>query len=166
MDNHLDLAKKLNELAKRGEGGEKINAQKLLAKFCAKHGINIDEVDDEKTQSFTVKIPDELQWLYFRTVGQVTQKDNNVWNQRKRNHFRIECTESEFVLINSIYDHYKKELGKQLELLKTAFIIKHRIWMDGNSTGKPPSAEEQERINKAFRMAENMETESYQKRLK
>lgn len=167
MSEAIDYIRKIKALADRGEGGEAINAQKLFFKMCEKHGIDPYEIDEEKTKEFTVTIPKELRWLYIQTYMQVTQaEESRIWSTYKPNRYIVECKESDFVLIGSMYQHYKNELGKQIDIMKTAFIIKNKLWSKNTKTqSKELTKEQQDQLDKAFAMANNMEVEGYLKRI-
>ena len=50
MSKILELARKFYELAKQGEGGEKINAQKKLDEIMLEHNLNIEDVEGEEVK--------------------------------------------------------------------------------------------------------------------
>ena len=48
MNSKEEMLKKLLALSKQGVGGEKINAEALLNKLLKKHGLTIEDIDDEE----------------------------------------------------------------------------------------------------------------------
>lgn len=46
MEKYIELAKKLKELADRGTGGEKVNAEQQLTRLMEKHGITLEDIED------------------------------------------------------------------------------------------------------------------------
>ncbi len=52
MDKYIELAKKLKAHADRGFDGEKINAEKMLNRLLEKHGITIEDIEQDKKSDY------------------------------------------------------------------------------------------------------------------
>ena len=51
----LELLQKIKALAEKGQGGEKINAQKILAQLMEKYNISETELSDEVLKEFDIQ---------------------------------------------------------------------------------------------------------------
>ena len=52
----LDRLRKMKQLADRGVGGERENAERLLAEIAAQYGINLADLEEEKLEDFYVTL--------------------------------------------------------------------------------------------------------------
>jgi DNA polymerase III delta prime subunit len=66
MSKHIELAKKLKVLSKRGIGGEKENAERMLSEIMTKYGLSDEDIEGEKLNEY-----------YFN----IEKSDNKFWCQ-------------------------------------------------------------------------------------
>lgn len=173
----IELAKKLKALADRGVGGEKDNAEKILSNFLKKHNLAFDEIEEEKIDHYFFSIDPNYQKLLNQIVKNVDyslslygELDKETIKKHKMpgNYF-TECTASQFVLISSMFDFYKKVYDDEVRVFFTAFCTANDLL----STPPPEqqrslselSPEELRDYRKANRMAEGITKKQYFKSL-
>lgn len=134
MNKILELAKKIKALADQGVGGEKLNAQKMLAALCAKHGIDIDELEERETVATHTFIATKLtEKLLDQIIWKVCGGKTKLYEPgRKRYGTRIECTEAQRLEILALYSIYSRALAKAVEDVKRAFIQANDIFPTGD----------------------------------
>lgn len=80
--------------------------------------------------------------------------------------FVIECTNSEFILIEQMFEHYSQLFDKEYEVFYEAFIHSNKLY-----SSKPPidlkdlSDFEMEQRLRAEKMAKTINSESFKKRI-
>ena len=136
MSDINERLKKLKELALRGVGGEKDQAQAILEKLIKKYNVNIDDLDESKTQMFIFEYHGEIEKrLLVQIAYKILNNDNCVYNRRYiesgrkcKTKVSIECTEAQKIEIEFLFDFYKKLWEKEINLFFRAFIQNHRLF--------------------------------------
>lgn len=64
----IETARRIAALAQRGEDGERVNAEKLLGDFLAKHGLRLEDLEAE-----------ERQWYEFEPLD--VPRGDDLWAQ-------------------------------------------------------------------------------------
>ncbi len=77
-DKALELARKLNELAKRGEGGEKINAESMLKKIMEKHGFTIDDIEKKPKSFIRLRYDNSFRNQFRQEVNQAIDWETDI----------------------------------------------------------------------------------------
>lgn len=125
--------RKLQALAERGEGGEKANAQRMLEKMLERHGLTVNDLDDERR---------EVRWFPAanlferRLAAQIMAKvcntdDPGVYrNKRKAKQVGVEVTPAEAVEFEIHYDTLRKALAKHFDEAFSAFVQANRLFSD------------------------------------
>lgn len=141
--------KKLYELAKRGEPGEKEAAQKALEKLSTKYSVDIDSLDDDKIEQHNFEIHGkEDVTLLVQVAAKVTEERNNVYHventrtgKRKRTLLAVMCTSAQSAEIEFLFQFYHNLYEQEKETLMLAFVYKHSLFnpksldnADGKST--------------------------------
>lgn len=168
-----DRLRKLLKLARSGEGGESINAQKMLEDLLVKYDIDISEIDDEPYQEvwFKYKQGKFHKQLMCHVIFLVIGDDRSVYSNSKYKKYQLgaEVNKSEAVEIELLYNSYSKELDKELETIFTAFICKNRIFQERTQKEEDFSKEEgltQEEIDKIAHAMSGMKKTNIRKELK
>lgn len=123
MAKYIELAKKLKELADKGVGGERMNAQQQLHRLMEKHGFTIDDIESETEalRDFFVSI-DGVR-LYGQIVATVLgQNVHFVTDEKKPMVFSIVTTASIHIEIQSKFDFYYKLYSDELRIFFSAFV--------------------------------------------
>lgn len=153
--NH-DKLRKLLALARGGVGGEKQNAESLLADFMRRNGIRMEELYDEARTLHWFKPKKLAGNLGTRLLVQVTIAvcgKRQFWeNKAFKGQLGIEVTAIEKVEIEFRYAIYHAALKEELNRFYTAFVNKHDIFSpDIEPSSQQLSAEEARQL--AFAMA-------------
>jgi hypothetical protein len=76
----LDRARRIAALAQRGVDGERLNAERMLAEFLAKHGLEVEDLEREERQWYEfdkVDVPNG-DMLWAQCVGSVADTQKQV----------------------------------------------------------------------------------------
>lgn len=137
--------KKIYALASEGIDGEKINAENMLDKFLRKYGFNIQDILDDKKRSsyeFRYKTKNERVLLIHIYMKVRPEVDDFFYYQRNRK-IELELNSSEYVEMKIMWNVYKKELRKQLEITFLAFLKSQNLFRTSqNKTEKEINSEE------------------------
>jgi len=163
MDKITELAKKLNELAKQGIGGEKENAKIMLDKLIKKHGLSMDSIEDPKTEDFIVKISKDQLKLMCQIIICVLGAKCEIWKVKgKRTSISINCTNIQFIEIQSMFEFYWTSYQNELKTFYTAFLHKNRLFPSDGEVSNELSNEESKRIRD---MMDGIKKQQYLKQL-
>lgn len=132
MDKVKELALKLKALADRGEGGEKQNAETMLADLLKKHGISIEELDGEEKSEEIIKINPFLTQFSIQIICSIVgdvplYKVANKSGKYYNNKLSVDCTKRELIEIISSLDFYTKAYKRELKFFEIAFLAKNGI---------------------------------------
>lgn len=172
MSKIIELAKKLNELAKRGEGGERETAESMLKSLCKKHDISIEEIEGEAIKEYYVKIKKEDFTLFHQIVRHVTQTaklygefDKKTISQyRLKGNYMVECTASEYVEIEAKNNFYQRLYKEEVKSFLGAFIMANDLY-GGTSSKSEFTDEELEKYMKQAALAKGITKGQFNKQL-
>lgn len=133
MDNKLELIQKIKALAEKGSGGEKINAQKMLAQLMKKYNISETELSDEVLKEFDIQTYNkwEQRLLYqvaYSVYGNIDNSKVILKYTHHKGKFCIRCTSSEFLEIEAKFNFYRYHFKKQQEIFYDAFLCVNDIY--------------------------------------
>ncbi len=137
MDRIKSKLHKLLALARQGVGGERDNAQSVLNKLLARHGLTVDDLDDESAKReirwFTPKNDHErtlLAHCVAATLGKAW--DGKAWFVKRSKARGCELTPLEHAQIELLFEVHKKLLAKQIrkqaEMGLTAYLSTNRLY--------------------------------------
>lgn len=133
--NKEELIRKIKALAERGEGGEKENAQKLLAELMVKYNIKEEDIADEVIKDFDFKIPkvfkakELVSQVIYSVVGKEAEDNKGLYIcGAKRNKFIIKCTAAEFLEIEAKFKFYLHYLKIESDRFYNAFVQANNIF--------------------------------------
>lgn len=161
----IELMKKLHALSERGEGGEKLNAERMLASFLKKHNMSVEDLVGEKVQLRELWFVSRYQWLARQIVARELGRDFRMMKYKKQRGFKlVECTAAQFVSIQSQIDFFVRAFEKELEFFQEAFIRKMDLGVSSDDSGDDQPVD-LERLLKVLSMAESIEKQSYRKQI-
>ena len=145
-------ALKLLALARRGVGGERENADRMLAKLLAKHGMTLEEIDaseDRKTMLRVGYRTEDERSLLIQVIGTLMNTHSpDLKKRRGEKALLIEVTEAQRVDILLHFEAYRAPLAEQLKQARatalTAFYHANRIFP---ATASERSSEPSPEIN-------------------
>jgi hypothetical protein len=172
---YIELAKKIKNLADKGEGGEKINAEKLLDDILKKHNIKLEELDSLKLEDFFFNIED----LDFKLWLQIVKKVNNTikiygkFDDKtiKKNlldgNYLISCTYLEYVEIVSMFDFFKGLYNKELDFFFTAFCNANNLLIKSSESKSinDLTPEEYKDFIRMLELSKNIKKDSFRKQI-
>lgn len=149
MNCKQELLKKLKALSEQGVGGEKVNARRKLAELMRKYNITEDDLDDDTLVECEFKYKTDVEkTLLIQTIYKVTNEFNMYGFTNCRTGRTIkrligcECTKSQKIEIEFLFDFYKRVYEKDVKLFLESFIQKHCIFgklKDGEKADAPDS---------------------------
>lgn len=136
MDNLPSKLKKrlyqLAELATRGVGGEKENAETRLARLLKKHGIKMAdffETDCEQEFFFTYSTKFE-ELLFIQIAASIGIVD--VWEYQGTRKLSVNCSVSNHAELSLKYGVYKRALKDEMDMTFHAFIHTQKLYSPSN----------------------------------
>lgn len=176
----IDLARKLLALAQRGEGGERENAQNMLDLFLMKNGLTMSDIEPStRTRRIVRDVTSDIRQMFINYCASIIGEDYCINKCQGRNYWAVEMTDVEWTKFSDEWPVYRKSLKreilnrkkkqkKELELLVSAFISKHRMYSNDSGSSKeekPLTDEEIEEILQMIKMRDGMDDISFQKKL-
>jgi hypothetical protein len=125
---------KVQALARRGEGGEKQAAAKMLAKLMRKHGLTLDDIQGFKRTEHEFRYQKKFE---KQMIAHIAAKVMNEWPEvyrikgRSRRMY-IVCTNAEAMDIQAEFDRLKPIWKEELDLLFSAFVHKHDLFAESD----------------------------------
>lgn len=128
--------RKLLALAERGEGGEKVNAQRMLDKLLARHGLTIDDLVDDRR---------EIRWfpagnkfdrpLAAQILAKVcnTFKPSTFTSAKRKKQVGVELTPAEAIEFELYYSTLRKALAASFDDAYSAFVQANNLFPDSPS---------------------------------
>jgi hypothetical protein len=171
---------KIVALAKRGEGGEKEVALRMVKEICSREGLDFDDVmsDSPKTQEFYLSFSTAYEEdLLVQVICKfaLLAYDSRVYSKRLSTGKRLkmlyfETTTEKYVDTMNAWRILRRKLKEELDKLPLAMTYKHGLFYQ-------PTEEEREKMKKgngdidektlkAMRMAAGLDDVDLQRRLK
>jgi len=123
--------RKLQALAERGVGGEKINAQRMLEKLLARHGLTLEDLADERRETRWFPAPTKFD---VRLAAQILAKvcntnDPGVYSSKSRpKQVGVDVTPAEAIEFELHYDTLRRALSEHFKDAFSAFIQANRLF--------------------------------------
>lgn len=139
-EKQIALAKKLQALAERGEGGEKTTAAKKLQKMLDENGItSLSELTEDKREytlfSYNGKAEEKLLYqVFYKVLGHNSDR-TSYRTQGKRQKIGIYCTRAEKIEIELEFEFYRNILQNEIMDFVAAFIQAQGIFPDDAPEG-------------------------------
>lgn len=129
-NNISDTMRHLLELSKKGVGGEKENANKLLHKLMKKYNISEDDLEKEELHKHDVRFKTRWQEQLIHQIVYMINPERDIYKytNRKVKIAILELTDAEWIEHQYLYSIYKKSFEEELELFTSAFIQKNNIF--------------------------------------
>lgn len=167
------IAKKLQALAERGEGGEKVNAQKAFDAFIKKHGLSIDELlGNNKTRRWFKVSKTKDKFFHQVAASVLGGKFSTFTRPSLKGMVGIDLTAEEFVEVESRFDFFWRAYQEDLEVFYSAFIQRNKLYakpsddeLREDSEEKPLSLEQKQKLFKMQMMMEGIERRTHRKQL-
>lgn len=176
QENIKEKLLKIKRLAEQGEYHEALAAKARLNALLAKHGMSIDDLDDNRTRQYEIKYKDKhgmvmLLAIMTQTIGYSRAAESTYSKHLKTVY--VDATSYEYAEIMSMYSfhtaNYAKERKKMLKRLETAYCVKHSLWTERDGGESAPRREltdaEIREIEEAVKLAATLSDTLYRKQL-
>jgi len=169
---------KIVALAKRGVGGEKATALKMVRTICKRHSLDFDEVMND------VKLTDHCLVLKTRNhfklgiqivahYGIYDEDHLHIGESLDKKHLYFETMQEKYIETINAYEVLSRLYEKEKKRMNTAFILgfyqKHDLFLPfklkKNKGDKRPTEKEMEEYRRGAKLAEDMEDAKIQKLL-
>jgi hypothetical protein len=149
---------KVLRLAQQGVGGERDNAEALLAKLLKKHSLTMADLDgslDAPSRRVWLEASDVdersvLSQLAIRLFG--TQR--KLWTQTGSYNLGLDVSPAEKAALEIAWEVYRAAFVEARHALVLGFCFKHDLYATGDSDGQPMSEQDRERARRAAAMAD------------
>lgn len=127
---------KILNLAKRGVGGEKENAQRMLDALLKKHGMTINELLDEDIKSivwFRYKNKTEKILFAHCCLKVIDGWDRSRWSSKvRKNQYGVQVTKAQEIELGLMFAAHRKafskELDKQVDRILAAYVHSNNLF--------------------------------------
>lgn len=168
--------KKLLALAEGGIDGEARNAQILLNRLCAQHGISVDELlDTEKKKWYRFEVGKRVIFkdLFVQCYCCVKNTNEMKFLKASSTEFEVKLTAYEYAELQSMFNWHKDNLKKDIENMMHTLLIsycsKHDITShtkgEGDEHRKSLTREEFNRLKAAIAMQDSLGDRYYRKQI-
>ena len=175
----IELIKKLKSLAddSRGNDNERQSAETRLNELMLKYNIKIEDIiADEPKERFIPFDTEYEQRLIHQIVYKLWKHEKPIMsytNKKKkfnREHLILNLTDAEFIEFEYLYDTYRRDFKKEMDIFYLAFISKNRIYPELTDEEREKVDNEPDPISRGDRirasmMAEGIQTSQIRKRL-
>ena len=163
LERTLDLARKLKELAERGEGGEKVNARKQLDKLLKKHTLTIEDLEIETPSYYDFKVAEADMQLFSQVVSSVIGAKFEIRKySNRKNWYTVFCTNANVIEIDAKLSFYTALYQRELKSFMMAFVIKQELYPK-DAVPKDLTLEERKELLKAYELSKGITKESFLK---
>jgi hypothetical protein len=167
MRDYAELARRIKALADSTEfEGEREACLKRLDVIMEKHGITADDLSDETLDlfKFSYKTSFHKQLLFQISYKVTNNKKFRSFGGIGRKAMFIECTKSESVEIEFLYDFYKRLFNEEVKIFQDSFVQKHRLFGD-TPTGENNKSVSDEEYFKMVAFMGGMKNDTPQKQI-
>lgn len=175
-DKLKDKLLKLYELAKRGVDGEKVNAEFLLRRMLEKHGLSIEDINQDMPKDRYYKFTNKMnEKMITQIMGKVIN-DSSIGIYRFKGYKEVTAKVTDYQhvqileLIDFHLDNFNKEKKQFLDDLTSAYVQKHKLFPESNEQDlkdeKPLTIEEKLAIMRMLNLQDNLSDKTYIKKLK
>ena len=170
----LRKLEKVKALVDRGVGGERENAERMLADLMAQYGVTEEALEDSKASTHWIryktnwerKLLFQLAYMYlgpghaFGCIGS--------YSGRKRKEVGIDCTPSQYIEIEADFAFYSAAMEEEMGIFYSAFINKNNLFPPPELAGESDDDDvevDKARVMKVGAMMEGMELRTRHKSL-
>lgn len=126
----MERIKKLQELASRGVGGEKVNARIMLERAMLKYGVTESDLDSELKKQIWFKYSGKWQRaLLIQVIAYVCGDKIEIFGAcAKRPKMMATMTPGQHIEVELLFDAHKRAYAKEEEIFFRAYIQKNRLF--------------------------------------
>jgi len=166
-DEIIEKLLKLKALSddERGNQNERETARKMLESLMERNNISLSDLNDSEVKEFELhyqKLHGKMEKrLLINIISKVLGREASTWyyKNRKAQITIVRCTLSQKIEIEYLYEIYRNELYRELELIFDAFIHVNKIYdpsPNPNPDDEPLSPEKMAEIEAIMARMDNM----------
>lgn len=153
----MERIKKLQELAARGVGGEKVNARIMLERAMLKYGVTESDLSSEELNGIAVKYSGKweralLIQIFYCVCG---SKARIYTTTKLKNTIVSKVTPIHKIEIELMFDAHKKSFKKEQQILFRAYINQNELFSHDNEPKEKKYTEEE--MNELLKMMAMMQ---------
>lgn len=169
-DKKILLAKKLYELAQRGIGGEKLNAEEKLTALMEKYKIKFEDLETDHKHEYNFKYKSVKHRKFILQVASSVIGRIQVYKENTRfKEIKISMTSFEHLEVAEKMEFYWKLLNEEEKIFYSAFIQRQHLYQkpDGNDDDdiKPMTEKERQDLMRMMQMMAAIEVKTPVKKL-
>lgn len=169
-----DKLLKLYELSKRGVGGEKVNAEFMLNRLLYKHGLTVNDIDQDLPKNRYYSSTNKLNEKIICQVIYKVLNGGAIYGVRGTKEVTAKVTDYQHVQILELIDfhleNFNKERNQFIKDFTSAYVQKHNLFRDTTEKdiedSKPLTVEEKQAIWRMSNIKECLSNNTYQKKLR
>jgi hypothetical protein len=129
---YIKLAKKLNELAKRGEGGEKETATAKLDSMMRRYGITKAMIEDPVRSWVDYKIPEVQLRIFMQVAISIIGRSADIRHIAEQDPYKpmmivVKATHAEGIEIRAKHEFFWRAYQEELDIFTHAFVQKNEL---------------------------------------
>ena len=149
---------KVLRLAQQGVGGERENAEALLAKLLRKHSMSMADLegalDQPRTQVWITAADAEERIVLSQLALRLFGTERKLWQRSIAMDVGIDVTPSEHSALVIAWDVYRAAFAEARHALVVGFCFKHNLYAPEGNASADMSDEARARAARAIAMAE------------
>jgi hypothetical protein len=155
----MERIKKLQELAARGVGGEKVNARIMLERAMLKYGVTESDLDSELKKQIWFKYSSKWQRaLLIQIIAYVCGDKINIFGAKKVKEVVASMTPGQHIEVELMFDAHKRAFAKEEEIFFRAYIQKNMLFpRDAEQTERKYTPEQVEEIKKMLKVMDGID---------
>jgi len=153
---NIERMRKLLALAERGVGGEKENADRMLGKLLAKHGMTVEDLTGTsapKPRTFKARTAMESDLLV--QILCMVLDTRSIQMGARRNERWVDLTDAQFAEVEVTYSVMRPALARHMGAAFSAFCMANRLYSTkpSDEPRKQRTPEEEAALEAAARLA-------------
>lgn len=149
---------KVLRLAQEGVGGERENAEVLLAKLLRKHAMTMADLegalDQRPVRQWLPASDVDERTVLSQLVVKLFGTDRRMWRQSNGHELGVDVSPSEHAALVIAWEVYRAAFVEARHALVLGFCFKHGLYAPESSAAPPMSADERARAAHALKLAE------------
>lgn len=151
---------KVLRLAQEGVGGERENAEVLLAKLLKRHAMTMadleDAIDRPRTREWLPASDMDERTVLAQLVIRLLGIDRAVWRHATGGDLGVDVTPSEHAALTIAWEVYRAAFADARHALVLGFCFRHGLYAATGAEGEPMTEEARARAVQALRLAETL----------
>jgi len=163
---------KLLELARRGEGGEQANAERMLAATLRKYGLTLADLEREEVRERTFICEDaQERRLLLQVLCRVLNVVPDIRRWKDKRHSQreqfVQLTDLQYAEATLLFDIHREQWKKERDRLLLAYFQRHELYRDTVESDPPRelTAEQVAELRRTLAMADILEGVEVRRRI-